>query len=431
MAHKKNNPNVTQPLRPVNPAQYTDGLLLQMSQEDSASSALPPLGYNSIEELLRRDQQRVKDGFPRKIQIGRMIKPDKSGQNSIVVVPTTVEEKFMHDPNSDPQQEDQMGGTGEGEEGEVIGEQPVRPQEGGAGEGSGEGGSGSHEVESNAYELGKALTEQFSLPNLRDKGTKRSLTKYTWDITDTCRGFGQVLDKKATLKNVIATNIALGKIDPNKPIDPQQLLIGPRDKMYRILSQEKEYESQALVFFLRDYSSSMTGKCTELVVAQHVMIYSWLLYQYSGRVETKFVVHDTEAREVPDFYSYYNSKVAGGTQVAAAYKFVNEAIETNNYAQDYNIYVFQGTDGDDWDTSGERTVPELKRLLQSVARIGITIAAHSYTAGRKTEVQKYLEHSELLKTHQDLLRLDVIEETADESRLLEGIKKLIAQEVVH
>ena len=36
-------------------------------------------------------------------------------------------------------------------------------------------------MESSAYELGRILTEQFELPNLKDKGKKRSLTRYTYD----------------------------------------------------------------------------------------------------------------------------------------------------------------------------------------------------------------------------------------------------------
>jgi uncharacterized sporulation protein YeaH/YhbH (DUF444 family) len=32
-------------------------------------------------------------------------------------------------------------------------------------------------------------------------------------------------------------------------------------------SREKDFESQAMVFFVRDYSGSMVGKTTELVVA--------------------------------------------------------------------------------------------------------------------------------------------------------------------
>jgi uncharacterized sporulation protein YeaH/YhbH (DUF444 family) len=74
------------------------------------------------------------------------------------------------------------------------------------------------------------------------------------------------------------------------------------------LSKEKDFESQAVVFFLRDYSGSMAGKATELVVTQHVLIYSWLLYQYANQVESRLSLHDTEAKEVEDFYTYYNSK---------------------------------------------------------------------------------------------------------------------------
>ena len=176
-------------------------------------------------------------------------------------------------------------------------------------------------------------------------------------MTDRNRGFGQFLDKKATLRKIVETNIHLGNIPDLDHIDPSRFLISPNDKIYRILSREKDYESQAMVFFLRDYSGSMSGKPTELVVTQHVLIYSWLLYQYDKQVESRFILHDTEATEVPDFYTYYNSKVAGGTKVASAFRLVNEIVEKENLEQDYNIYVFHGTDGDDWDTErqGDRS----------------------------------------------------------------------------
>ncbi len=77
----------------------------------------------SIDELLEKDKQREKDGFPKKIRVGRMVKPGRSGKDKIVVVPTTVEEKFIHDRLRRPPEEDgQLGGSGEGEEGEIIGE---------------------------------------------------------------------------------------------------------------------------------------------------------------------------------------------------------------------------------------------------------------------------------------------------------------------
>ena len=358
----------------------------------------------SIDELLERDVQREKDGFPRKIRIGKMIKPRKGGREKVVVVPTTVEEKFIHDPSfSEASEGDGSGGAGDGQEGDVIGEQPVHEPDDGAGAGPGEGEEGPHEMESNAYDLGKILTEKFELPNLKDKGKKRSLTRYTYDLTDKNKGFGQILDKKATLREIVETNIHLGNLPDPSAIDSTKFLISPADKVYRVLSKEKDYESQAIVFFLRDYSGSMQGKVTELIVAQHVLIYSWLLYQYARQVETRFILHDTSAKEVEDLYTYYNSRVAGGTKVVSAFRLVNEIIREENLIKDYNIYVFHGTDGDDWDTDGKETIPEIDKTLDYVNRVGITIAEHGSTTHRNTEVEKYMRKSGLLETKKMLL----------------------------
>lgn len=396
-------------------------------QAITAMQSTPNVNIRSIDELLERDKRREKDGFPRKINVGRLIKPGKGGKDKVVIVPTTIEEKFLHDNSFAPEQDPSQGGAGEGEEGEVIGEQPVRDPEGQPGAGPGEGEGGQHEMESNAYDLGRILTEQFELPNLKDKGKKRSLTRYTYDLTDRNRGFGQFLDKKATLRKIIETNLNLGRIPDVESIDPTDFIVSPYDKVYRILSREKDYESQAMVFFLRDYSGSMAGKSTQLVVAQHVLIYSWLLYQYSMQVETRFILHDTEAKEVPDFYNYYNSKVAGGTQVVSAYRLVNEIVHNENLLRDYNIYIFHGTDGDDWDTDGKESVPELKKMLAYANRVGVTIAEHTAEPTNKSEVERYLKKSGLLEEKKDLLRLDVMPENADEPRLIEGIKHLISE----
>ncbi|MBI5603766.1 MAG: DUF444 family protein [Deltaproteobacteria bacterium] len=376
----------------------------------------------SIDELLERDLQREKDGFPRKIRIGRLIKVGKGGKEKIVVVPTTVEEKLIHDLKADSSKtEDQSGGSGEGNDGQVIGEEPVHGTEGSGTGGAGQGESGEHEIESSAFDLGRILTEKFNLPNLTEKGKKRSLKKFTYELTDRNKGFGQVLDKKATLRKIIETNINLNTIPDVAQIDPARLLVSPQDSVYRILSKEQDFESQAMVFFVRDYSGSMSGKPTEVVVTQHVLIYSWLLYQYDRQVETRFILHDTEAKEVPDFNSYSSLSVAGGTKVVSAYRLVNEIVERENLSRDYNIYVFHGTDGDDWDTTGKETIPELRKMALYSSRVGITVANRGGSALEKT-----IKDSRVLEEYMKQLRLVVIEEEAEESRLIEGIKQLIS-----
>lgn len=391
----------------------------------------------TLDELLERDRKREEDGFHRKIRIGRIVKPGTGGKEKIIIVPTTVEEKFVHD-EFDPDQEDgegeATGGTGEGEEGDVLGHQPVRPdQEGegqaegeGDGQGPGEGQGGEHEFEANAYELGKVLSQDFQLPNLKDKGKKRILARYIYDLTDRNRGVGQFLDKKATLRKIVETNMTLGNVPDTGDIDTTRFLISPQDMVYRILSREKDYESQALVFFLRDYSGSMGGKVTEAVVSQHVMLYSWLVFQYEKQVETRFILHDTEAREVADFYKYYSYKVAGGTKVFTAFKLVNDIVEKEGLARDYNIYVFHGTDGDDWDKDGKQTIGEIEKMLTYASRVGVTIVEHAYVGAKGTEVAKYLNDSKLLTKYENLIKMDVMDENVDDSRIIQGIKNLIS-----
>jgi uncharacterized sporulation protein YeaH/YhbH (DUF444 family) len=397
-----------------------------MLQAMSTPAPSYTITLRSVDELLERDKQREKDGFPPKIRIGRLVKPGKGGNNKVVIVPSTVEEKLIHDQRVQTTEEETgNGGSGDGEPGDVIGEEPLRDPDA-AGTGPGQGSGGGHDLESNAYDLGRILTEKFELPNLQDKGKKRSLTRYTYDLTDRHRGFGQILDKKATLRRILETNINLGRIPNPGYIDPLDFLISPSDRIYRVLSPEKDYESQAMVFFLRDYSGSMDGKPTELVVAQHVLIYSWLLYQYARQVETRFILHDTDAIEAPDFYTYYNSKVAGGTQVAAAYRLVNKIVEKENLANDYNIYVFHGTDGDDWDTDGKATIPALEQMLHYAARVGVTVAARPTTGQTKSEVERYLTASGLLERKAKLIRMDVVAQDASETRLIEGIRRLMA-----
>ena len=411
--------------------------LYSYADPDLFSQGLPSpvvsmVAAQSLDHLLERDLQREKDGFPRKIRIGKLVKPGRDGDDKVVVIPTTVEEKLIHDRLREDEegeggegQEAGEGGVGEGDEGEVIGEQPVREEQGG-GSGSGPGQGGAHELESTVYDLGRVLTEQFALPNLRDKGKKRSLTRFAYDLTDKNRGFGQILDKKATLKRVLQTNIALGRVQAGTRIDAGSLMVSPKDRVYRILSREKDYESQAVVFFVRDYSGSMAGKPTELVVNQHVLIYAWLSYQYQNQVETRFILHDTEAREVDTFQAYYQMQVAGGTQVASAYRLVNRIVTEEELARDYSIYIFHGTDGDDWDTYGEESLPELEKMLVYASRIGITVAENGIEGARRSEVEKYLTKSGLLESKKELLRLDVMPKDSTEARVIEGIKRLIS-----
>ncbi len=384
------------------------------------------VAMKTLDELLERDHQRELDGFPRRIRIGKLMRPDESGKPKVVVVPSTVEPKFYHDERTS-EEGPQTGGSGDEQEGDIIGESPAQPEAGeGEGFGAGEGGATEHEILQDAFDLGKIITEKFELPNIKPKGKKPSFTKFQYDLTDIHRGSGQILDKKFTLRALVRTNLLLGRTDETLEADTSDFLIVPNDHIYRILSKEKDFEAQAIVFFIRDYSGSMQGKPSEVISQQHLFIYSWLMFQYQNNVTSRFILHDTVAKEVPDFSAYYRSQVAGGTRVAPAFQLVDQIIEAERLHIENNIYIFYGTDGDDWDEDGRETIEACRRMLPFVNRIGITIARNSWAGQTKSTVENYFERSGILVEKPDLIKLDAFDaESFDEQRIIKGIKILV------
>ncbi len=361
------------------------------------------------------NEQREKDGFPKKIKIKKLIKD----QNKTVVIPLAQEEKLVHD-TFKPDSQDETGGQGEGEEGEKTGEKPIdEGDEGGEGEEEGDAGQGSggdHGISKESYELGKQLSEKLNLPNLQDKGKKVPIPEWTYDLTDKTRKTGQFLDKKETIKNIIRTNLLLGRIDPYN-IDPTKLIIDPSDKVFNTLSRERQYQSQAMVFFVRDYSGSMYGKPTQIVCDLHVMLYTWLIYQYNERVTSRFIVHDTEAKEVKDFNEYYRLNVGGGTYISSAYKLVNNIIENENLERDYNLYLFQGSDGDDWTEDNTVLPGELEKIVNYCNRVGISVIK-TRNKNMNTELEQILNNSLLLTEYKDKLKMTTVD--SDEEEKLEN-----------
>lgn len=386
------------------------------------SSESSYVSLQTLDELMARDNQREEDGFERKIKLGKIVRPSKNGSDEIIIVPSTIETKFYHD-NAPNNEEEEFGGTGTEEEGTVIGEKSNNPKnEEGTGQGPGDGAEKGHDLNSDAYNLGKVLTEYFNLPRLKKKGMKKSLSQYNYELTDLNKGFGQLIDKKQTLKRIIKTNILLNNIpDKTKP-DLSSFIHSPQDTVYKILSREISYETEAIVFFVRDYSGSMQGSPSEAVLTQHLFLYSWLMYQYDKKVKTRFILHDTQALEVEDFNTYYRSNVAGGTKIFPAFELVNSIIENEQLHLSKNIYVFYGSDGDDWKDNKNNLVGEIKKLSKYANRIGIFVARNSGN-DNPTSLESTIEESNILSELHDTLKITQINSrNFTENQIIESIK---------
>lgn len=404
----------------------------------------------SMQDLLKRSKEREKDGFESKIKFRKIL----TANNRVINVPYVEEEKLVHgqfeprnivsmsaalDDAEEPDIDESIG-HGDGEVGDVIGEIPISNR--GSGDDDGDDGSGDgspgpgagededeHSMEEEAYELGKTITEKLQLPNIKEKRKKVPSDEYTYDLTDRHKKSGQVLDKKETMKNLVKTNLLLGRVTKDD-LDPTKMVVGPDDKVFRVLSRERVWKSQAVVCFLRDYSGSMWGEPTRALVSQHLYIYSWLLVQYEKRVIPRFFVHDHRAKEVTA-KQYFSENAFGGTLISSGYKEINKVVEGEGLESDYDIYVFQGTDGDDGDWRGQQALPELNKILRYSSRMGVTLFKHPYYGYRnqKTTFEQYLEAGGILE-RKDVFRMYImpsIFNVTDEMNF-EALKALIAQD---
>ena len=334
---------------------------------------------------------------------------------------------------------DEGTGHGDGDVGDVVGHVPIGGTDDGDGDGDGTGdqpgpgaggeATGEDRFEEEAYEAGNKLTERLKLPNIKEKIKKIPSDEYTYELTDRHKRSGQVLDRRQTLRNIQRTNLVLGTITEDD-LDPTKMVVDPNDRVYRVLSREIIWISQAVVFFIRDYSGSMYGRPTQALVAQHLMIYGWLLSQYGRkRVTPRFIVHNHAAQEV-SAREYFTATAWGGTFIPSAYKKVNEIVRGENLQRDYDIYVFQGSDGDDGD-NGMYAVPEMKTMLSYVNRMGVTLFKHPYwgAVSEDTIFERYVKEAKIHE-RRDVFRMHIMPNywyiTNQQNE--EAIKALIAQD---
>ena len=89
-----------------------------------------------------------------------------------------------------------------------------------------------------------------------------------------------------------------------------------------------------------------------------------------------------------------------------------------------NIYIFYGTDGDDWQDSQQKTLNHLESIVPHVNRIGFTVIKRS---ARQSEFESYLTSSNVFQNNKQL-RLHVLTTNmVTNEHLADGIKTLVSE----
>jgi uncharacterized sporulation protein YeaH/YhbH (DUF444 family) len=257
---------------------------------------------------------------------------------------------------------------GEGGEGQSVG---------GKGQGGEDEGQHLLEVDVSLEELADILAEELRLPRIKPRGQHRITTikdKYT-GIRPV--GPASLRHFKRTYREALKRQIALGAYDPHNPV----IVPIKNDLRFRTWNEVKKPQSNAAIIYMMDVSGSMADEQKELVRLEAFWIDTWLRRNYEG-IESRYIVHDVRAAEV-DKKTFFSVKEDGGTKISSAYQCAKELLNAHYDPNDWNIYLFHFSDGDNSSDADNRLCVKIiqEQLLPIANMFGYCQVTSSYGSG--------------------------------------------------
>ena len=133
------------------------------------------------------------------------------------------------------------------------------------------------------------------------------------------------------------------------------------DLRFNSFEKRPEPTSKAVMFCLMDVSASMGEYEKDLAKRFYILLYLFLKRKYE-KVEVVFVRHTQVANEV-DEHTFFHSRESGGTVVSSGLKLVHEIIKERFDSSDWNSYVCQASDGDNWGHDSDECVHQLQNKI--------------------------------------------------------------------
>jgi len=246
-------------------------------------------------------------------------------------------------------------GQGEGQEGQPI----ARGDDEGDGKGQAGSDPGGHvvEVDVTLEELAEILGDELELPRIEPKGTatiKQEKARYR-----SIRRVGpeSLRHFKRTYVEALRRQVIEGDYDRARP----KVVPIREDRRYRSWETTPEPEANAVIVYMMDVSGSMTDEQKDIVRTEAFWIDTWLRSQYDG-LERRYIIHDAAAKEV-DEHTFYHTRESGGTRISSAYRVCCDLLDQKFPAEEWNIYLFQFSDGDNWGEDNRQAMQLLSEKL--------------------------------------------------------------------
>jgi uncharacterized protein len=167
---------------------------------------------------------------------------------------------------------------------------------------------------------------------------------------------------------------------------------------------------------MMDVSGSMTDEQKEIVRIESFWIDTWIKAHYKG-VDRIYIIHDAVAQEV-DEHTFYHTRESGGTKISSAYDLANRIIDQRYPPNDWNVYAFHFSDGDNWGDDVPKCMELLsKEMLPKLNLFGYGQVESPYGSG---EFFDYV--AELAEEQENV----VVSKVPDRDAILGSIKEFLS-----
>ena len=164
--------------------------------------------------------------------------------------------------------------------------------------------------------------------------------------------------------------------------------LDPIDLRFRARARVPVPNSQAVMFCVMDVSGSMDQARKDLAKRFFILLYLFLTRHYD-KIDIVFIRHHTQAAEVNED-QFFHSTESGGTVVSSALELLEQIIRARYPLEDWNIYVAQASDGDNFSNDSGNCRNLLAEKILTLVRY------FAYVQVAEEEQNLWDEYSQLL-----------------------------------
>ena len=177
--------------------------------------------------------------------------------------------------------------------------------------------------------------------------------------------------------------------------------IDPIDLRYSNRIQVPKPTSQAVMFCIMDVSGSMDEMKKDMAKRFFILLYLFLNRVYE-KIDLVFIRHHTSALEV-DEQDFFHSRESGGTVVSSALHLLNKIVKERYPSTEWNTYVAQASDGDNWDRDSvacrQLMIENIMPAVQYYAYVEITEGDPQNLWHEYTKVAEAHSHFAMQRIH--------------------------------